>query len=331
MNEQDESAMQLQEKIVAILSERTNGGFSMKRILNCTASDFEKMDKHELLQSINASEGRTMLSEVICTSSPLYPELTNAEYVSAFGADLVLLNMFDVNELHIESFADKGDIIRELKKLVGRPVGINLEPVDSDADKLESLDTLPPGRRATAESLQKAKELGVDFVCLTGNPKTGVTNEAIIKSTRLASDIADDQFFIIAGKMHGAGVRVSASEGFVDEDTVRAYVQAGADVILLPGVGTVPGTTLDKTAHLIEIAKQQGALALTTIGTSQEGADEATIQQMALYNKMAGTDLHHIGDAGFHGIANPENIMRYSIAIRGKRHTYIRMAASIRR
>jgi hypothetical protein len=47
--------------------------------------------------------------------------------------------------------------------------------------------------------------------------------------------------------------------------------------------------------------------------------------------KMAGTDIHHIGDSGCTGIAIPENIMEYSIAIRGKRHTYIRMARSLNR
>ncbi|HBT16182.1 MAG TPA: PEP phosphonomutase, partial [Firmicutes bacterium] len=47
--------------------------------------------------------------------------------------------------------------------------------------------------------------------------------------------------------------------------------------------------------------------------------------------KMTGTDLHHLGDAGYPGIAIPENIMSYSIAIRGKRHTYSRMARSINR
>ena len=46
--------------------------------------------------------------------------------------------------------------------------------------------------------------------------------------------------------------------------------------------------------------------------------------------KMTGTDIHHIGDAGYK-TANPENIMDYSIAIRGKRHTYIRMARSVNR
>lgn len=64
----------------------------MKRFLNCTASDFKKMNGSELKIAIEASEGRTMMAEIICTATPLYPGLTNAEYVSAFGADMVLLN-----------------------------------------------------------------------------------------------------------------------------------------------------------------------------------------------------------------------------------------------
>lgn len=70
---------------------------------------------------------------------------------------------------------------------------------------------------------------------------------------------------------------------------------------------------------------------MTTIGTSQEGADAETIREIALLCKMTGTDLHHIGDAGYPGIAVPENILRYSLAIRGRRHTYRRMARSVNR
>ena len=70
-------------------------------------------------------------------------------------------------------------------------------------------------------------------------------------------------------------------------------------------------------------------LSLTAIGTSQEGADIQTIRQIALNCKMAGTDIHHIGDSGYVGMALPENIMAYSIAIRGVRHTYHRMGQSI--
>ncbi|MCU9593547.1 haloacid dehalogenase-like hydrolase [Caldibacillus thermolactis] len=298
----------------------------MKRILNCTASDFAKMNKQDLLQSIRAAEGRTLVAEVMCHTTPLYPGLTNAEYASAFGADLILLNVFDVNEPKIEGLENvkAADTIIQLKKLVGRPVGINLEPVDPEAEAMETLSELPEGRKATAASLKKAVELGVDFVCLTGNPKTGVTNKAILESTKLANELG---LLIIAGKMHGAG----ANESLVNEETVKAFVAAGADIVLVPGVGTVPGTTLAKTEKLVEAIHESGALVLSTIGTSQEGADKETIQQIALYNKMAGADIHHIGDAGMNGIAVPERIMDYSITIRGKRHTYFRMASSILR
>lgn len=77
--------------------------------------------------------------------------------------------------------------------------------------------------------------------------------------------------------------------------------------------------------------KAHGALSLSAIGTSQEGADEGTIREIALLNKRCGIDIQHIGDAGFCGIALPENIMTLSIAIRGKRHTYHKIASSINR
>ena len=82
---------------------------------------------------------------------------------------------------------------------------------------------------------------------------------------------------------------------------------------------------------LISCAHRHGALTITAIGTSQEGADVATIRQIALMCKMAGADIHHIGDTGVPGMALPQNIMAYSIAIRGERHTYHKMAQSINR
>ena len=83
--------------------------------------------------------------------------------------------------------------------------------------------------------------------------------------------------------------------------------------------------------ELVIYAHSLGALTITSIGTSQEGADTATIRQIALMCKMTGADIHHLGDTGYPGVAIPENIMAYSIAIRGVRHTYHRMASSINR
>jgi hypothetical protein len=57
----------------------------------------------------------------------------------------------------------------------------------------------------------------------------------------------------------------------------------------------------EKVAALIDCAHAKGVLAMTAIGTSQEGADINTIRQIALMSKMAGADLHHIGDTGYMG------------------------------
>ncbi|WP_138416100.1 haloacid dehalogenase-like hydrolase [Aquibacillus sediminis] len=304
----------------------------MQRTLNCFASDLKGLNGRELLEAIQASEGRTIVTEVVSTAPSLYPPVTNPELVSGFGADLLLLNVLDVFQPEVAGITEQGEqVIARLKELTGRPVGINLEPVDEGATAAETLLELPTGRVATEDSLHKAKQLGLDFICLTGNPKTGVTNEEITKAVSRANAILGDDAFIIAGKMHGAGVKGEVGKDILNPKTIQAFVEAGADVILLPSPGTVPGITVQRANQWVALAHEYGALAMTTIGTSQEGADSDTIKQLALQNKMVGADIHHIGDAGYTGVAIPENIMDYSIAIRGKRHTYIRMTASIKR
>ncbi|MGD8192508.1 haloacid dehalogenase-like hydrolase [Brevibacillus ginsengisoli] len=305
----------------------------MKRLLDCKASDFARMNGQELKQSIRASEGRVLLAEVICSVTPLLSGVTNAEMASAFGADMILLNFFDVFDPMIAGLEveDPQQTIHQLKQYVGRPVGLNLEPIDPQANRVEELVSLPIGRTATAETFREAKKLGFDFVCLTGNPKTGVTNPEIIKAISTARSEMGEETLILAGKMHAAGVAGEAGEDIVKEKDIVSFIEAGADVILLPSPGTVPGITLNNCQKLVKMSHKHGALTILATGTSQEGADEATIRQIALYSKMAGTDLYHIGDAGYAGIAIPENIMQYSIVIRGKRHTYVRMASSVRR
>ena len=101
--------------------------------------------------------------------------------------------------------------------------------------------------------------------------------------------------------------------------------------MLLPAPGTVPGMTVEIVRALVEAAHERGLLAMNTVGTSQEGASVSTIEQLALMSKMTGADIHHIGDAGTIGIAVPENITAWSLALRGRRHTWHRMTASLRR
>lgn len=297
----------------------------MKRLLSCYASDIKNMSSKDLKQAILASEGRIILGETVVTSAPLLEGVTNAEVMCAFGADMVLLNEFDVFEKKINGMKYEDNPIKKIKELVGRPVGINLEPVDYDVRLLEEKINLSSGRLATVNTFCEAEKLEVDFICLTGNPATGVSNESINNSIEIAKKHYSGLIF--AGKMHGAGV----SEKLLDEKTILSFIENGADGILVPASSTVPGVNETLLTDIINKIKEKNALVMCAIGTSQESADEETIKLIGLSNKRVGADIHHIGDGGYGRMPIPENIMALSIAVRGKRHTYFKMAQSVNR
>ena len=305
----------------------------LKRLIDTTARELTSYNKAELLSAISDSEGRTLAAETIGTVTPMLVNITNAEFVASLGADLIMLNIFDVNDPIIQGLPQTSpeDTIREVKRLTGRMVAINLEPAVIRDEQEESVWNLTTGRQATVENARKAADMGVDMIVLTGNPGVGVDNEAIIQALSRLKEAVGDRVILTAGKMHASGIISEAGEKILTEKDVEAFVDAGADVILLPAPGTVPGITMEYAGNLIRKAHEKGALAMTTIGTSQEGADEATVRQIALMCKMAGADIHHIGESGYMGMALPENITAYSVAIRGKRHTYRRMAMSLLR
>ena len=129
---------------------------------------------------------------------------------------------------------------------------------------------------------------------------------------------------IIAGKMHGAGV----DEPVADEESVKAMIDAGADVILVPAVGTVPGFTSDELIKIVKIVHQHDGLVMSTIGTSQESSGKDVIREIALKNNV---DIQHIGDAAWGVLPPTETIFELSKTIRGLNHTISRMARSINR
>ncbi|QCX33215.1 haloacid dehalogenase-like hydrolase [Caloramator sp. E03] len=300
----------------------------MKRFIDSFSHELLKMNKKEIINSIKLSEGRVIISEVIGTLQPLMVNISNAELACAFGADILLLNMFDVNNPLINGISvnDKNEYIREIKRLTGRIVGINLEPVSSDKGIFIS-----KGRVASKENAIKARDMGVNLILLTGNPNVGVTNKEIINSIYNIKEAVGEDVIIFAGKMHSSGILNEQGNRVITLDDIKYFIDAGADGILIPAPMTVPGITVEYVKELIEYIHLRGILSITSIGTSQEGSDEGTIRNIALACKMAGADLHHIGDSGLAGVAIPENILTYSVAIRGKRHTYFRMAASINR
>lgn len=308
----------------------------MKRILDCQSSDFRDISREDLLSAIGSSEGRTVACETIGAIMPMLGDITNAEFAAAMGADILLLNLFDVQKPQILGLpkTEPENVVRKLKELTGRPIGINLEPVEqvlSSLDPEENMWAMTNGRKATLENAKKAADMGVNFILLTGNPGVGVTNEAIVQTLHLYKKELGDRLILAAGKMHASGILTEGAEKIITKEDIRAFAAAGADIILLPAPGTVPGITMEYVKDLVSFSHSLGCLTITAIGTSQEGADISTIRQIALMCKMTGTDIHHLGDAGYGGMSLPENIQAYSIAIRGIRHTYRRMAGSVNR
>lgn len=297
----------------------------MKRFISANSSEIAAMDAKDLKQSIKASEGRVIVSENVATRETVIGDITNAEIAASVGSDMILLNGVDVLKPEIMGLDQTENFVEELHRLVGLPIGVNLEPVDQEAEMLEGRLEISKGRQANIETIQEIEKLGMDFVCFTGNPGTGVTNTAITKSVQLAKEHYSG--LIIAGKMHGAGV-----EGpVVDDESVKSFVDAGADIILVPAVGSIPGFDSENLKSVVKTAHRHDALVLTAIGTSQEGSDPDTIKEMAIKNKISGADMQHIGDAGYGGLAPVDNIYAMSKAIRGERHTISRMARSINR
>lgn len=308
---------------------------SVKRLLDCTPSELSRYDKKDLLASIAGCEGRVLACETIGLTPPLLMDVTNAEYAASLSADILLLNMFDVQHPVIQALppVPESETVREIKRLTGRVIGINLEPTDLERSQSNegTLWQMKNGRLATADNARLAADMGVDLIVLTGNPGNGVSNEAIENALREISAVVGERVILAAGKMHASGIAGEGGENIMTVQDAEAFIAAGADVILLPAPGTVPGITQEYAHRLIEAIHAKGKLALTAIGTSQEGADVATIRQIALMCKMAGADIHHIGDTGVPGMALPQNILAYSIAIRGERHTYHRIAQSVNR
>ena len=302
------------------------------RLLSISPSELRKLSSKQILKAIALSEGRVLAAETVCISQPLLTDVTNAELAASLSADILILNIFDVDKPMIMGLpkCQPKDTIRKLKELTGRLIAINLEPVDLGAGE-EEIWQMSKGRVANAANALKAKKMGVDMIVITGNPGNHVSNEGITKAIRQIRKKLGDDIILITGKMHASGSLTEAGTNIITKKDVEEFAQAGADIILFPAPGTVPGITMEYIRELVNYAHELGCLTLTAIGTSQEGSSKETIREIALMAKMTGTDIHHIGDSGYVGIALPENIMEYSMTIRGARHTYRKMAQSVNR
>ncbi len=292
----------------------------MKRILDCFSIK-SRIQKEDLLSAIRQAQGRTILSESFLSKTSMLGDISNAELARAFGADMVLLN--DVAMVHFSVPGIKGKLnsIEDLKQYVACPVGIDLYVING-----ENQDWPPKALEANVDNLTKAVQMGFDFVNIVADPVDGVSNDELVSCIKALPESLKDQIAIFSGRMNMGGISNRCSE-VLNLEFVESLAEVGVDVILLPMAGTAQGLTESLAFTLVEHARSLGRLTMGCIGSSQEGSNTSSLEQIALSSRRIGFDIHHLGDAGYvSGMATPENIMQYSIAIKGKRHTYRKMS-----
>ncbi|MFF9012801.1 hypothetical protein ACF09C_07470 [Streptomyces sp. NPDC014870] len=290
------------------------------RILDLDRDQLAALRGRALTRAVAAAEGRTMVAEVFAERAALspYPDgrgVHNAELVAAFGADIVVLNLieraWDGERLRLPGLGEFASFT-ELAQVIGRPIGVNLEPGD-----------VPEIRRAKPEYAKRLVGMGAALLCVTANPGTGGSYEAMARVTEELRVGLGDDAAIWSGKMHHAGYPERVTTG-----RLTALVEAGADGVVMPLPGTLPGVTRELAAEAVAAVQDAGAVVMGAIGTSQEGAHTDVVPQLALNAKEAGFDAHHFGDSYIPGMCDPEVMYAYSVAIRGRRHTWNRMALS---
>ena len=166
-----------------------------KRILDAAASDFLAMNAAELTKSIRETEGRTISAEVICTYEPPVEGVTHAEIAAAFGADIITLDHFDPDNPLIRglpaSVAAQPDILRQLKRMIGRPIAVNMAVTRQEEGGW--LYT----RRYSAERLEKLVQQGADIVFLYGDPHSGQTAAEVAVAAREARVRYGDDLMLV--------------------------------------------------------------------------------------------------------------------------------------
>ena len=273
--------------------------------------------RKEMVNAIFAASGRVVIGETVTFKQSMIDGVSNIELLKSWGCDMVTINHYNVNfpmipgmestQAGIEQFGSCfneagskgckpstkviensfqkifwqfgfGATIGDVKRLVGVPVGMTLEPVTEE-------DDYPQGRVANEENARRGAEQGASYITLIHTPQMSAGEFA--KSVAQVRSGMGEMGLVKAGKMPwgGCSFLVNADE-FVTEAEIKELAAAGADAIVLPTPGTVPGLTIELVRQWVTVVHNCGLLAETTIGTSQEGADPDVIRRFAIDSKM---------------------------------------------
>lgn len=303
------------------------------RLISASKSDIEKMSPMELKESIFKSESRVIMGQHLLFAGPgVVRGVTNSELMFAWGADMVMLNTIDLDNMD-NNPGLCGLSLKELKARCNRPIGVYLGcPKAGSEDGGKKALYRREGMVATKEHILKCREIGADFIVLGGNPGSGTSLSDVIECTKLAKALLGDEMIIMAGKWEdGINEKVLGDPlaAYDTKDVIRQLIDAGADCIDLPCPGSRGGITVEDIRSLVQYVHtyKPGTLTMCFLDSSVECADEATIREVALLMKQTGADIHAIGDGGFGGCTWPKNVYQLSVSIKGEHYTWFRMAS----
>src|SRR6266542_1063231 len=188
----------------------------MRRILDLDRDQLASLAGRSLTEAVAAAEGRTIAAEVIAGAQGLADGVENLELVAVHGADLVILNFVELAwSGQGWRFPELGAVpdLGALARIVGRPIGVNLEPGD-----------VPEPRRATSDNARALIEAGAAMLCLTANPGTGTSFDDLARVTSTLRAAVGDDAAVWAGKMHQAGHMEQ-----IESQSLAQLVDAGAD------------------------------------------------------------------------------------------------------
>lgn len=299
------------------------------RLLDAVASQLTTMKAAALKDAIRLSDGRTVAAEVICTHQSPVDGVSHGEIAAAMGADIIVLDQYDSINPRISGAPDwalqDSAPLAAYQKLLGRPVGVNMIVAE------ENQGAFLGGRLVTRANVDRAVQHGVKVIFLYMRPQIGGTHAQMVEHARLIKSTHVDSVMLI-------GVPTFSKPAPRNPDAIAAYQQevsdllaAGCEGIGLPMPGTKSGWTVEAASAIVDDIHQHNGLAWLFITASVEGAPQEVMYQLALLAKSIGADAYRIDEAGLAGMPSPENILAFSLAIRGRQHTFRRMAASVLR
>ncbi len=310
-----------------------NLDYNVTRLITAKPSQIATYTGRQLREAILKSEGRVAMGQTYLNSPILMPTCTSTELMFHFGADMVMLNGFNFADPRKANGMQGFDYV-ELKKLAnGRPVGIYMGCPKEDIDWSDPRMSELSGMMYSKENVLKAKEWGVSFIVLGGNPNSGTSIKDVIKATKECREVCGEDMLIFAGKWEDGIEEKVLGDPLATYDAyevIDQLIEAGADIIDFPAPGSRHGITVERIRELIEYTHRKGALAMSFLNSNVEAADIDTIRQITLWMKQTGCDVHAIGDGGFGGGTWPENIYQMAITLKGKAYTWQQMATSNR-